>query len=71
MKDRMMAQIQVKTVQKRKSKQAIASTKLTQELDIKQEQQQSFEIVHTILHSSVRDPVSYNGFFPIDILLNS
>ncbi|KAI4105795.1 MAG: hypothetical protein L6R37_002542 [Teloschistes peruensis] len=52
MKDRMMAQIQVRTVQKRKSKQAIAPTKVAQELDIQQEQQQSFEIVHTILHSS-------------------
>lgn len=59
MKDRMMAQIQVRTVQKRKSKQAIAPTKVAQELDIQQEQQQSFEIVHTILHSSVRDPSSY------------
>ncbi|KAL9589206.1 MAG: hypothetical protein Q9203_001989 [Teloschistes exilis] len=52
MKDRMMAQIQVRTVQKRKSKQAIAPTKVAQELDIQQEQRQSFEIVHTILHSS-------------------
>ncbi|KAI4196004.1 MAG: hypothetical protein LQ350_006836 [Teloschistes chrysophthalmus] len=61
-----MAQIQVKTVQKRKSKQAIASTKLTQELDIKQEQQQSFEIVHTILHSSLAHLVYLRHLFPED-----
>ncbi|KAL8667084.1 MAG: hypothetical protein Q9202_001006 [Teloschistes flavicans] len=46
-----MAQVQVKPVQKRKMKQAISSTKVAHRLDIQQEQQQSFEVVHTILHS--------------------
>ncbi|KAL8778458.1 MAG: hypothetical protein Q9194_001982 [Teloschistes cf. exilis] len=64
MKDRMMAQIQVRTVQKRKSKQAIAPTKVAQELDIQQEQRQSFEIVHTILHSSLAHLVYLRHLFP-------
>ncbi|KAL8703006.1 MAG: hypothetical protein Q9201_003822 [Fulgogasparrea decipioides] len=45
----------VKTAQKRKLKQAasnIVVTETAQELDTQQAQQQSFEIVHALLHSS-------------------
>ncbi|KAL8695144.1 MAG: hypothetical protein Q9218_000312 [Villophora microphyllina] len=64
-----MAQMQVKTVQKRKLKQEIASvssTKVAQELDIQQEQQQSFEIVHTVLHSSLAQLAYLRHLFPED-----
>ncbi|KAL9594365.1 MAG: hypothetical protein Q9179_005428 [Wetmoreana sp. 5 TL-2023] len=63
----------VKTAQKRKLKQAasnIVVTETAQELDTQQAQQQSFEIVHALLHSSLAHLSYLRHLFPEECFMD-